>query len=216
MAACAHVSRDLYSSVHAQDMWQLPLVLGIFMSYLYTRSPLVTLLVYLAFFFFETAVYTLAQNALSGSSASLRNSHGRRSATLFDPLIAGVALIFVSIILDGTVVGLHGAGGDPVAAAAAQLTWRTVLVLLATFLTGFVRIYYVSLLVLLSVIWIVYLAESSDYGLWLAVRATGFTVFFGAAFFRPIGSTFRRNSWMSVAAAMWFASIVQFVYEQQI
>jgi len=220
-AAVAHASKDMYYDAHAVDAWQLPLVLGTTLAYLYTRRIETTILIFVGYYFFEYAVYLLASRAFSGTVASLSRTHTRAVSLLLDPLRAALALLVALFVIEHTAFGTTGAGGDPAAAEAASLTWRTALVLLATLATGFVRLYWVALTALLGTVWFLYALESArpppvaDYALWLAGRASVFVLAYGAAFARPIAYSFGNNTWFALALVTWFAAALQFIIEQQ-
>jgi hypothetical protein len=195
------------------DAWNLTIVLGVSLAYLYIRSITTVIIIFSAFYFLEFAVFWLV-GAFVQSVRKIEESHVRNLALLTDPLVAGLSLLVAYYIIDFTGIGSQYSVSD---GQNFQSTGVSIAVLLVTLLTGVPQIYWISLILLLATIWIAYAASSgidAGYTLWLASRATGFTLFYGLSFLRPLGETFLSNAFFSVTAATWFASAAQFFIER--
>ena len=221
IGAFGFTGQNLLKDVHRFDMWQLTIVLGIALAYLYTRRAETVILIFVGFYFFEYAVFWLLAWLLRNTSAAFEKTHSRTLTLLTDPIVAGLSLLVAYYIIEFTSIGTTGTGSDITLARNLQSSWRTTIVLLTTLLTGFVRLYWLSFAILLSTIWFLYMFDSNradplpDYALWLASRASIFVVFYTLAFMRPFGETFLSNAWFALAAAVWFASAIEFVISQQ-
>lgn len=216
----SYLSKEWAARVHHTDMWQLAIVLGTVLAYLYTRDVVTVILLFIAAYFLGYLVFWLVSYAMRETSAPLSRSHTVDESTIADPVIAGLTLLLVYFSIEASAVG-SGVGSDIVLARELQSFWRTALVLLAVFFTGFVRLYWISLTMLLGVIWLAYAFDAGRdeseraYALWLALRASGFTIGIGAVFIRPIVHTFFINSLIAVVLIGWFSGLVHLVYLQQ-
>lgn len=195
------------------DAWNLTIVLGVSLAYLYIRNIATVIIIFSVFYFLEFALFWLV-GAFVQTVRKIEESHVRNLSLLTDPLIAGLALLVAYYIIDFTGIGSQYSVSD---GQAFQSTGVSIAVLLVALLTGIPQLYWISLFVLLATIWIAYAASSGTnpaYALWLASRATGFTLFYGLSFLRPLGHTFLSNAVFSVTAATWFASAAQYFIER--
>lgn len=192
------------------DAAQLTIVLGVTLAYLYTRDVATVIVIFSAYYFLEYVGFAVIASFVKSVKA-LEETHVRNLSLLYDPLIAGLALLIAYYVLDGTDIG---APYTVTQARAGQNTLVSTAVLVVVLLTSVPQLYWPSIILMLVTIWICYWSTASPYTLWLAFRASGATLFYSLAFLRPIGETFMSNSLVSVIFAAWFASAAQFLIEQ--
>lgn len=212
-AALAHSLKDCSIDPHGFDQWHLPLTLGTVLAYLLLRRWEIVFLIFAVFYLFEYALFFVLKALTRGSTAAITSRHQRSRELLTDPLVFSLALFVAWYIIDYSVIG----SGD--GASGSTPWWRSALLLLVVAVSGHARLYWASLATLVGAVWathcVVLLASSShhkhEHSLWLSLRATGFALFFYAAFLVPIGGHFLQNALFALLLALFFSSAIHFI-----
>jgi len=214
----SYLAREYSSLVHAADMWNLAILLFTTLAYLYTRSASTTFAAVIIAYFAGYLVYYAVAALTRKTSADVNDTHEIFGSLLSDAVLAGLAFLVVFFVVEYTVIGSEFSKAD---GQMMETTWITVVVLLLSLLSGFVTIYWLSLLLLLGGIWILCLCNSSRadpeprYAIYLAQLATAFTLVYYAAFFAPLRKSFVYNAYFVVGVVVWIAALVELVHRQE-
>lgn len=214
----SYLAKEYSSVVHAADMWNLPIILFTTFAYLYTRNASLTFLAVAIAYFLGYVFYLLVASLTRGTIAQVDETHEIFGSLLSDIILAGLSFLVVFFILEYTFIGAEFTREQ---GELFQTTYITVLVLLLSLLSGFVTIYWLSLILLLGGIWLLCLSNSGRadpeprYAVYVAMRATAFTLAYYAAFIAPLRKSFVYNAFLSVGVVTWIAALLEFINRQQ-
>lgn len=198
-----------WQQFHQPDVWQPVLIIGSALCYLYTRDIVTAILVMGGYYLFETIIFYLASALLRKTTAKIERFYSRELTLFFDFLVIGLALFSAYYVLDFTVFG-SGVGSDPAVGMANQRNGRTIAVLVSTLLIGVFPFFFGTLL-LLTAIWIVYLAEISDYTLWLAGHASIFVLFYMSFYVILLGRSYLNNSFLALLVGLLLMCLIELI-----
>jgi hypothetical protein len=207
-AALAHAIKDRHIDPFGCDQWYLPLVLTTVLAWLFLRRWELVLLLFSIYYLLEYLFFFIMRVMTRKTTADITARHRRFTELLTDPLVFVFSVFTAWYLIDYTVIG-DGVGGP------AQW-WRSAIIIGVSLLSGHARAYWLTLALLIGAIWVTHVAvllsssseKKHDYAVWLSLRATGFTLFFYAAFLVPIGGHFLQNALLALLLALFFGSAI--------
>lgn len=210
VAAIAHVLRDKHYDPVGYDQWYLAIVLATTLSYLYLRRWPLVLIGFVVWYTFENLMWYSVGIASRGLRNNLRATESRERELLIDPVVFLLTLAISVYIFDYSVVSLGAGATDMLPAVLSNADWiRAAIVVVLACWSGFIRTFWITLVLLLAAIWIIFAVDSgSPLQLWLAVRASGVVIFYYAWFIRPIARHFLYNALFAVMYVLLVVSIV--------
>lgn len=211
-AAVSHVLRDIHFDPRGYDQCTLAITLTVFLAYLYSRSPYVVVLGFVAWFIFENVVWFALPLASPAISRHVVAVESRVNEPVFDWLLFLSSLGAAIYLFELTFVG-EGVGATlPAAYPSSTGEWAALAVVsLAATLSAFVNFYYASFVLLQAAILGSYFFLQTDLQWWITVRAVVAVVYLYAWFLNPIAFHFQFNAFFALLAAVTLISVIQVV-----
>lgn len=201
--------KETHFDPRGYDQTMLTIVLATVLAYIYTRSWQIVGIGFIVWFLFESVVWFLVPAFSRAIMYHLYAVESRNYEPLLDWLFFVVSLFFVICAIEFSLLN-DGAGSIvPMNFPSTAGEWAAaIIVVLVSLLSAFGPLYFVSGVLLLSTIWIVYLCDPTDFQFWMAIRATLATAYFYLWFLRPIAFHFAFNAAFSLATATLILSLL--------
>lgn len=199
-ATVVHVVADDNLTESKADPFYLSLLLVTFLVYLYTSRWEWVLVAFVVYYALENVLYFGAHAFHSYIGSRFQKYESRTDELLTDPIVFALALLVAAYVYDFSVFSVASVPSGAV---------RTLAVTLTAALAGFSRLYTISAIALVVVVWIVYATQTSTPGaLEQALAGTVTVIGLFLWFLRPINHHYIFNAFYALLYTAFFVSLL--------